>query len=137
MYVREFFDVRVFHPLAPSNADKTPRQMYLTHEGQKKRAYNARVLQIEKGSFTPLVFATTGGMGREAQSLIKKIAERMEMTSGQKYAVCMGFMRKRLRFELLKTTIIALRGYRGRDNYSVEESSSDFSDMDLELEPVS
>ena len=32
--------------------------------------------------------------------------------------------------------IIALRGYRGRDNYSVEESSSDFSDMDLELEPV-
>jgi hypothetical protein len=29
----------------------------------------------------------------------------MEMTSGQKYAVCMGFMRKQLRFELLKTTI--------------------------------
>ena len=80
---RAFFDVRVFHPLAPSNADKTPRQMYLTHEGQKKQAYNARVLQVEKGSFTPFVFATTGGMGREAQSLIKKIAERMEMTSGQ------------------------------------------------------
>jgi hypothetical protein len=75
-------------------------------------------------------------MGREAQSLIKKIAERMEMTSEQKYAVCKGFMRKRLRFELLKTTIIALRGYRGRDNYIVEESSSDFSDMNLELEPV-
>ena len=110
--------------------------MYLSHEGQKKRAYNARVLQVEKGSFTPLVFATTGGMGREAGEVMKKIAERMEMTSGQKYSDCMGFMRKRLRFELLKTTIIALRGYRGKERYPEEEVSVDFSEIDLNLEPA-
>ena len=77
-------------------------------------ATNLNVIQIEKGSFTPLVFSTSGGMVREAQGFMKKIAERMELTSGQKYSDCMGFMRKRLRFELLKTTLIALRGYRGR-----------------------
>ena len=110
---RAFFDVRVFNPLAPSNSNKQPSQMYTAHEAQKKRAYNDRVIQIEKESSTPLVFSTSGGMGREAQGLMKKIAERMELTSGQRYSDCMGFMRKRLRFELLKTTLIALRGYRG------------------------
>ena len=74
-------------------------------------------------------------MGREAQGFMKKIAERMELTSGQKYSDCMGFMRKRLRFELLKTTLIALRGYRGREGY-FEECNSQFDGMDLNLEPV-
>ena len=111
------------YPLAPSNSNKQPSQMYTAHEAQKKRAYNDRVIQIEKGSFTPLVFSTSGGMGREAQGLMKKIAERMELTSGQRYSDCMGFMRKRLRFELLKTTLIALRGYRGREGYKLEEKN--------------
>ena len=71
-------------------------------------------------------------MGREAQGLMKKIAERMELTSGQRYSDCMGFMRKRLRFELLKT----LRGYRGREGYNLEECNSQFDGMDLNLEPV-
>ena len=108
----------------------------LIHEAQKKRAYNDRVIQIEKGSFTPLVFSISGGMGREAQGLMKKIAERMELTSGQRYSDCMGFMRKRLRFELLKTTLIALRGYRGREGYNLEECNSQFDGMDLNLEPA-
>ena len=47
-----------------------------------------------------------GSIGREAQGFMKKITERMEVTSGQRYSDCMGFMRKRLRFELLKTTLI-------------------------------
>ena len=45
-------------------------------------------------------------------------------------------MRKRLRFELLKTTLIALRGYRGREGYNLEECNSQFDGMDLNLEPV-
>ena len=75
-------------------------------------------------------------MGREAQGLMKKISERMELTSGQRYSDCMGFMRKRLRFELLKTTLIALRGYKGREGYNLEECNPHFDGMDLNLEPV-
>ena len=29
----------------------------------KKREYNERILEVENGSFTPLVFGTNGGMG--------------------------------------------------------------------------
>ena len=39
--------------------------MYSDHEKEKKRLYNSRVIEVEHGTFTPLVFSTTGGMSRE------------------------------------------------------------------------
>ena len=65
---RAFTDVRVLHPQAQSNSDKSISQMYQSHEKNKKREYNDRVLNVEKATFTPLVFSTTGGMAIEAYS---------------------------------------------------------------------
>ena len=132
---RAFFDIRVFHAPAPTNASKPIHQMYLTHEQEKKRKYNARVLEVERGTFTPLVFSTTGGMGGEAHKLVKRLAERMEMSTGQKYSDAVSFIRKRLRFELLKTTVIAVRGDRGSRLRSFEAHPID--ELDLNLEPFS
>ena len=36
-------------------------------ENEKKRMYNQRVTDIEEGTFTPLIFTTTGGMGEECE----------------------------------------------------------------------
>ena len=44
---------------------------------KKKRLYNERILQIEHGSFTLLLFATIGGMRREASTFFSKPAERI------------------------------------------------------------
>ena len=52
-----FFDVRVFHPNADSYRDISPKQIYRQHENEKKRKYATRVLEIEQGTFTPLVLA--------------------------------------------------------------------------------
>ena len=41
-------------------------------------------------------------------------------------------LRKRLRFELLKTTVIALRGYRGK---KIEDSNNIIGELDLNLDP--
>ena len=60
-----FFDVRVCHPNADSYKDLELRQVYKIHENEKKRLYARRVLDIEQGTFTALVFTTTGGMGKE------------------------------------------------------------------------
>ena len=57
-----FFDVRVCHPNADSYRDLTPKQIYKKHENEKKRQYAERVMEIEQGTFTPLVFTTTCGM---------------------------------------------------------------------------
>ena len=104
--------------------------MYTHHEELKKKAYNARVIQVEKGVFTPFVFSTSGGMGEEAQKLTKRLAEKYALKSGQKYSETISFIRKRLRFDLLKTTIIALRGYRGK-----QHNTPDISDLDINLIP--
>ena len=61
-----FLDVRVFHPNAPSYRNFSILSVYRHHELQKKREYGERVREVEQASFTPLVFSTTGGMGREA-----------------------------------------------------------------------
>jgi len=58
-----YFDVRVCHPHAYSYREQTPDQVYRQHENEKKRKYANRVLEVEKGTFTPLVFSTTGGTG--------------------------------------------------------------------------
>ena len=48
-FERAFLDVRVYHAQAPFNRNlKNIPRMYSLHESQKKRAYNARILEVEK-----------------------------------------------------------------------------------------
>jgi hypothetical protein len=63
---RTFFDIRVFNPLVPSYQNTPLAQCYRRNEQEKKRAYDQRVREIEHGSFSPLVFSATGGMGTVA-----------------------------------------------------------------------
>ena len=59
-----FFYVRVCHPNADSYREMTQQQIYKQHKTKKKRQYSYRVMEIEIGTFTPLVFTTTGGMSQ-------------------------------------------------------------------------
>ena len=89
---------------------------------QQKRCYNERVLEVEKGSFTPLVFSTSGemvvircrptarlcldkvmkrqwgsrrdisGMGGEAEILVKKLSSKMEYHTDQRYLDAVGYI---------------------------------------------
>jgi hypothetical protein len=111
---RTFLDVRVMNVNSPSYMDKTPQQIYLQHEREKKYTYNHRILEIEKGTFTPLVFSTTGGMGPECTKYHKRIAELVSVKRDESYADVMNFIRTRIRFALLKSTLIAVRGVRGK-----------------------
>ena len=48
---------------------------FRANENEKKRSYGNRVLQIENGFFTPLVFAANVGMGKECIRFYKRLAE--------------------------------------------------------------
>jgi len=39
---------------------KQPEQIYNLHENDKKRLYSSRILEVERGTFIPLVFTATG-----------------------------------------------------------------------------
>ena len=71
---RSFLDVRILHPNCPSYMDTDIKRLYTSHENEKKRFYNERVMEIEKGTFTPIVLSTSGGMGEEAERYHKRIA---------------------------------------------------------------
>ena len=60
-----FFDIRVFYANATRYANRRLQQGYALNENEKKRKYNNRVMNVEQGYFTPLVFSADGGMGCE------------------------------------------------------------------------
>ncbi len=111
---RNFLDVRVSNFNSPVFKDKTPEQIYKLQEREKKYAYNQRVIQVEKGTFTPLIFSTTGGMGPEATKYHKRVAEVISKKKKEDYADVMKHIRTRIRFAILRGTLIAIRGDRGR-----------------------
>ena len=112
-FERSFFDVRVTHPNCASNEYKTLPEIYKEHENQKKAMYEERVLQAEKGSFTPLVFTTSGGMGPMMTVLLKKLADTISAARSELYSHVMNHLRNRLCFSLLRCILVALRGVRG------------------------
>ena len=124
---RTFLDVRVMHPNSPSYLNATPDHLYSQHEREKKRTYNDRILQVEKGSFTPLVFSTTGGMGSEATKYHKRVARLISEKRGEEYSDVVNYIRTRIRFSLLRSTLVAVRGDRGRRRRNMESSISDLS----------
>ena len=129
---RTFLDVRVMHPNSPSYENKSPKEIYSQHEREKKRAYNDRVLQVEKGTFTPLIFSTTGGMGPECARYHKRIAELIAVKRGEEYSHVVNHVRTRIRFALLKSVLIAIRGERGRGR---REKEAPMEDLSLNLIP--
>ena len=77
LFVGHFFYIKVFNPTAQTNWKKEIPAMYIHHEKEKKRDYNARILQIERGTFTPLVFSCSGGAAPEADRFIKALALKL------------------------------------------------------------
>jgi len=73
-----FYDVRVFNPYALSCRGTQMEACYRRHEREKCRAYEQRVREVERGSFTPLVFSISGGMGRAATVTYNRLASLLE-----------------------------------------------------------
>ena len=108
-YEKTFFDVRVFNPIAPSNRGQTPAAAYQKHEREKKRAYEQRIREVEHSSFTPLVLSASGGMGTEASIFYKHLTT---LLADKHYSRTLCWLRCRLSFSLLRSSIQALRGAR-------------------------
>ena len=126
-YEKTFLDIRIMHPNSPSYVNKPVDDVYELHEKQKKRKYNERVLQIEKGSFTPIVGSTSGGWGKEARRHHQRIATLIALKRNEEYADVMNYIRTRLRFSVLKSILTAVRGVRGKSREAAPISSVSFN----------
>ena len=122
---RAFFDIRVCDPFAPSYSQKPITSLLKSQEQEKKRKYNKRILEIEKSTFTPLVFTATGGCGRKCDLVLKKLASMISAKTGNTFSSVMHYIRTEISFTLLRTCIISLRGWR-RPKTTTQDTPRDF-----------
>jgi len=67
---------------------------------------------VEKENFTPLVFLTTGRMSPECKKFLDGLAELYAAKRNEQYHVVVWYIRTKLRYALLLSYLIALRGFR-------------------------
>ena len=71
----------------------------MEQEEEEKRKYQQRVLDVEMGSFTPLVFGTNGGMGADCNCFLKRLAEKLSEKNEEPYHITITWIRTLLSFE--------------------------------------
>ena len=99
------------------------------HENEKKRKYASRVIEVEQGTFTPLVFTTTGGMADECLRYHARLAELISAKKHEDYATTISWIRAKVSFAILRSALLCLRGSRTR-----RRRINDIQDRDLEVE---
>ena len=125
---RVFLDVRVFDLNAQRYRGLELHKCFKRNEDEKKRMYNQRVLEVENATFTPLVFATNGGMGRECRTFFKRLAQMISEKRHIDYAVASNFIRTKLSFSLLRSTLLCIRGSR---TYRRDHELSDMEQVNI------
>ena len=82
------------HPNSDSYKDLTPKQIYKKHENEKKKQYAERVMEIKQGTFTPLVFTTTGGMADKCVKHHSRLAKLNANKKGESYSRVISWIRE-------------------------------------------
>ena len=106
-----FSNVRVCHPNTESYKDLTIQQIYRKDE-HEKRLYANRVLEVELGTFTPLVITTTRGMADECKYFHSRLVELISIKKGKEYSTTISWIHSKVSFALLRSALLCLRGSR-------------------------
>ena len=74
-------------------------------------------MNVEHGTFTPLVFSVTGVMGKECSVFHKHIAEKIARKTEQPYNELISVIRCKLSFLILRSALICVRGSRSHTQH--------------------
>lgn len=107
-----FFDVRITHVNSKCYKNQSTTKTFHDQESEKKRSYNERIINVEHGTFTPLVMGTNGGMGNECHVFLQELAKKLSIKQNEDYPTVITWLRTKLSFEILKSTILCVRGSR-------------------------
>ena len=121
--------LRVFDPNACCWLNKSLQQYHFIIENEKKRDYNKRFLQVDHGTFTPLVFSIYGNMGKEYQKIYSRLSDLLSEKRNLPKSVVANWVRLKVCFALLKSSLICLHGSRTISRKALElECTVDISD---------
>ena len=92
--------------------NKPTSEVFKEQEDQKKRKYQQRVLDVEEGSFTPLVFGTNGGMGNQCQHFLKHLTHKIAQKDTESYNTVIEWLKMQISFKILRLVHACMRGSR-------------------------
>ena len=93
-----FFDVRITNPSSASSRNSTIEKILNEHEKEKKRAYNHCVMEVEHGTFTPLIFTIHGSTSTECTIFHNNLAEKIANKTGEEYSKVLILIRCKIFF---------------------------------------
>ena len=86
-------------------------------------------MEVEQGTFTPLVFTSTGGMADECKRFHSRLAELpLALKKGDDYATTISWIRAKVSFAILRSALLCLRGTRRK------RRAANISDIDTTSE---
>ena len=83
--------------------------VYDRAEKQNIRAYNDRIVNGEHGTFVPLIFSTSGGMGGQAETFVKLLCNKISTKNNLKYDEAINVFRCRLSFIIRRLVLLCIR----------------------------
>ena len=90
-----FFYVQVLNPNVQSNVLFSLPSLYRRHERQKRAKYEQRIRDVERSTFCPLIWSTSGGAGPAATCFLKRLADKLSEKIEEPYCTTMGWLRCR------------------------------------------
>ena len=91
-YQQAFFDVRVFNPNTQTHWKFQIASVYRKQEREKQRTYEQQIREVEMGTFTPLVFSTSGGMAKSTSVAYKRLASLLARKRDQPYSLVLAWL---------------------------------------------
>ena len=127
-----FFDVKITNAEAEYQRHRTVKAVLKSSETAKKTSYNVRVMEVEHGTFTPIILTVKGVMGPEATRYHKTLASKIADKTGECYNDVTRIIRVKMSYLILKASLMCLRG--SRTIYSKKgEECDDFAHSINEL----
>ena len=81
-------------------------------------------MQVEHGTFTPLVMSASGGMGRECRKFYSRLAEYLAEKRKQNLSLTASWLRRKICFALMNAVCMCIRGSRTVFRSQLEDSLS-------------
>ena len=111
-----FCDARVFNPLGRCHLHHSLLAVHKKNENEKKLEYNQQILQVEHGSFTPLVFSCFGRMSRECSRFFSHTAESLANRRKEPKSKISAWIKATLNFPLIRSVLLCLQVTRTGSN---------------------
>jgi len=123
---RAFFDVKVFNAYALRYTAQSLKSAFASNEREKKRNYNERIIKVDHGSFTPLIFSMNGGMGVEAEHFFGALANLLADKTDSHASQTKNWIRTKISFALTRSVVTCIRGTR-----TLKKPNLRFDEIDL------